>query len=88
MLRLGLVVDPVIEAITRLKFEDGSPSWRLLVPMWWLNLAQDQFCTTWGLRVGHGGSVVVIRTPVRPNSNSAKCNAWKVLNFSSYVVFG
>jgi len=30
--------------------EDGSPPWRLLVPLWWLHLTQDQFCTTWGVR--------------------------------------
>ena len=36
------------------------------------HLAQDQFCTTQGQRVGHGGGVVVTRTPVSPNSNSAE----------------
>ena len=41
-----------------------------------------------GVRVGNGGSVVVIRTPVRPNSDSAKFRAWVVLNYSSYVVLG
>ena len=41
-----------------------------------------------GVRVGHGGGVVVIRTPVRPNSNSAEFRAWVVLNYSSYVVLG
>ena len=41
-----------------------------------------------GLRFFHGGSVVVKRTPVRPNSNSAKFSAWMVLNYSSYVVLG
>ena len=44
--------------------------------------------TTQGVRVGHGGGVVVIRTPVRPNSNSAEFRAWVVLNYSSYVVLG
>ena len=66
--------------------EDGSPPWRLLVPLWWLHLSQDQFCTTRGVRVGHKGSVVVKRTPVRPNSNSAEFHAWVVLNYKSYVV--
>ena len=41
-----------------------------------------------GVWVGHGGGVVVIRTPVRPNSNYAKFHAWVVLNYSSYVVLG
>ena len=48
----------------------------------------DQFCTTWGMQVGDGGGVVVKRTPVRPNSNSAEFRAWLVLNYSSYVVLG
>ena len=39
-------------------------------------------------RPRHGGGVVVIRTPVRPNSNSAEFRAWVVLNYSSYVVLG
>ena len=44
---LGIVADPVIEAIARLEFEDGlSPLWRLLVHLWWPQLAQDQFCPT------------------------------------------
>ena len=68
--------------------EDGSPPWRLLVPLWWPHLAQDQFYTTQGVRFGHGGSVVVKRTPVRPNSNSAGFRTWVVLNYSSYVVLG
>ena len=37
--KLGLVADPVIEAIARLEFEDGSPPWRLLVPFGWLHLS-------------------------------------------------
>ena len=41
-----------------------------------------------GGRVCPRGSVVVIRTPVRPNSNSAESRAWLVLNYSSYVVLG
>ena len=60
--------------------EDRSPPCRLLVLLWRPHLAQDQFCTTRWVRVGHGGSVVVIRTPVRLNSNSAKFRAWVVLN--------
>ena len=34
--KLGLVADPVIEAIARLEFENGlrtSPPWRMLVPL-------------------------------------------------------
>ena len=42
---------------------DGSPPWRLLVPLWRPHLAQDQFCTTRGVRVGHGGGVVVKKDP-------------------------
>ena len=38
--------------------------------------------------VGRGGGVVVIRTPVRPNFNSAEFCTWVVLNYSSYVVLG
>ena len=43
--------------------EDESPPWRLLVTLWRPHLAQDQFCTTRGLRVGHGGGVVVKKDP-------------------------
>ena len=50
--------------------------------MWWLHLAQDQFCTTWWVRVGPGGGVVVSRTPVRPNSDSAELLALVVLDYS------
>ena len=81
-------MDPVVEPISGLEFEDVSPPWRLLVLLWRPQLAQDQFCTTRGVRVGHGGGVVVIRILVRPNSNSAKFRAWVVLNYSSYVVLG
>ena len=80
------VVGSLIQATRTVEFEDGSPPWRLLVPLWWLHLSQDQFCTTQGVRVGHKGGVVVKRTPVRPNSDSAKFHAWVVLNYSSYVV--
>ena len=41
-----------------------------------------------GCRFGHGGSMDIIRTPVRPNSNSVKFGAWVVSNYSSYVVWG
>ena len=51
--------------------EDRSLPWRLLVPLWQPHLAQNQFCTIWGLRVGPGSGVVVSRTTFRPNSNSA-----------------
>ena len=42
--------------------EDGSPPWRLLVPLWWLHQPQDQFQTPLGVHVGSEGSVVVIWT--------------------------
>ena len=79
---LGLVADPVIEPIARLELEAAgtlvvaasSPGSILHHPR--------------GLRVGHGGGVVVIRTPVRPNSNSTEFCALVVLNYSSYVVLG
>ena len=42
-----------------------------------------------GVRVGHGGSSVVVkRALVRPNSNSAEFRASVVLNHSCYVVLG
>ena len=66
--------------------EDRSPPWRLLVPLWWLHLSHDQFCTIRGVQVGHKGGVVVKRTPVRPNSDSTEFHAWVVMNYSSYVV--
>ena len=44
--------------------EDGSPPQRLLVPLWWPHQAEDQFCTTQGVRVGHGCGAIVTRTPV------------------------
>ena len=59
--------------------EDGSLSWRLLVPLWRAHLAQNQFCTTRGVQVGHVGDVVVLRSPVRPNSNSAEFCALQLL---------
>ena len=41
-----------------------------------------------GVQVGHGGGLVVIRTPVRLNSNSAELHTWVVSNYSSYAVLG
>ena len=80
MTRLGLVADPVIEAIARLEFEDGlrtgvlpgSPPWRLLGPLERPHL----WCGC------HGDP------PVRPNSNSAEFRSSVVLNHSCYVVLG
>ena len=71
------VAGSVIQATGMVEFEDGlSPPWRLLVPLWQPHLAQDQFCTTGGVQqVVHEGGLVVIRTPVRPNSNSAEFHA-------------
>ena len=46
------------------------------------HLAQDQFCTTRGVWVGPGGSVVVTRTLVRPNLDSAEFCASVVSNYS------
>ena len=45
--KLGLLVDPVIETITKLEFEDGLRTevlhaWRLLATLWCPHLAQDQ----------------------------------------------
>ena len=66
------VVGSVIQATGTVEFEDGlrtgvledgSPPWRLLVPLWRPHLAQDQFCTTRGVQVGHGSSVVVKKDP-------------------------
>ena len=87
------MVGSVIKGIGMKEFkgwlEDESPPWRLLVPLWWLHPAQDQFCTTGGeAQVGPRGGVVVIRITVRPNSNSTEFHAWVVLNYSSYVVLG
>ena len=94
---LGLVAGPVIEAIARLEFEDGlrtgwledgSPPWRLLVPLWWLHLTQINSAPPGGYRLVIGAMWLSKRTPVRPNSNSAEFRAWVVLNYSSYVVLG
>ena len=90
--QLGLVVDPVIEAIARLEFEDGLRTGVLLGGCW----------CPWGGRTyprintkppgGAGWSWVWCgchKVPIyRPNSNSAEFRAWVVLNYSSYVVLG
>ena len=34
--------------------EDGSPPWRLLIPLWWPHLAHDQFQIPLGVRVAPG----------------------------------
>ena len=44
----------------------------LLVPLWWPHLAQDQFQTPLGVWVAPEGGVVVIRNPVRLNSDFVK----------------
>ena len=61
-IKLGLVVDTIIEAIARLEFEDGSPPWRLLGPLERPHLTYDQYQTPLGVWVGPGGSLVVIGT--------------------------
>ena len=47
----------VIEAIARLRFEDG---------FWQQHLVHDQFQIPLEMQVAPGGGVVVIRTPARP----------------------
>ena len=80
----------VIKEHHQLEFEDGLRTVVLPGGCWYpcCGRTQDQFCTTREVRVGHGGGVVVIRTPVRPNSNSAEFRTWVVLNHSSYEVLG
>ena len=63
-------VDLLIEAIARLEIEDGLRTEVFLGG--WLHLAQDQFQNHLGVWVVPGDSVVVIETPVRPNSDSAE----------------
>ena len=62
--------------------EDSSPPWRLLVPLWWLHLAQDQFQTLLGVRAGTGSSVVVKKDPF-----NTKFQLSKVLHFSGFKSF-
>ena len=87
---LGLVAGPVIEAIARLEFEDGLRTGVLPGGCWYpcggCTYPRINSAPPGGVRVGHKGSVVVKRTPVRPNSDSAEFHAWVVLNYSSYVV--
>ena len=88
---LGLVAGPVIEAIARLEFEDGlrtKSSLNVACTLVAAAPSPESILHHLGVQVGHGGSVVVIRTPVRPNSNSAEFRTWVVLNYSSYVVLG
>ena len=83
---LGLV-DPVIEAMARLEFEDGLRT--RVLPCTLVTAAPSPGSIVHHpVRVGHGGGVVVIRTPVRPNSNSADFCEWVELHYSSYVVLG
>ena len=63
LVRLGLVADPVIEAIARPEFEDGfkvkvfpEGYWAT----WWLHQAQDQLQAPFWVWVGPGSGVVVI----------------------------
>ena len=91
------VADSIIQAIATVEFEDGlrthmwdgSSSWRLLGPFEWPHLAQDQFQTPLGVRVGPGGGVVVIGTLLSDRiPNSAEIPTSVVLNHSCYVVLG
>ena len=78
---LGLVAGPVIEAIARLVFEDGLRTGVLPGGRWY----PCGGCTYPRINSAPLGGVVVKRTPVRPNSDSAEFQAWVVMNYSSYV---
>ena len=87
---LGLVAGPVIAAIARLEFENGLRTGVLpggcQYPCGGCTYPRINSAPTGRVRVGHKGGVVVKRTHVRPNSDSAEFHAWVVLNYSSYVV--
>ena len=70
----GLLEDPVIEAIARLEFEDGLRTEVLPGVCWYpygnrTYIPQDQFQTPLRVRVASLVGVVVIRTPVRSNTD-------------------
>ena len=88
------VAGSVIQATGTVIFEDGLRTGVLPGSCWYpygghikprINSAPPRGCR---LVMERGGGVVVIRTPVRPNSNSAKFRAWLVSNYSSFVVLG
>ena len=80
----------VIKAIVSLEFEDGLRTGVLPGGCWYpcggCTYPRINSAPTGRVRVGHKGGVVVKRTHVRPNSDSAEFHAWVVLNYSSYVV--
>ena len=92
--KLGLIADPVIEAIARLEFENGlrtgwledrSPPWRLLVGA--AATILESILNPPGVAGWSWVECGCHKVP-RPNSNSAEFRAWVVLNHSSYVVLG
>ena len=56
------LVGSVIQAIGMVKFEDGLKTGVLPWPLEWLHQALDQCLTPLEVRVGPGGSVIVIGT--------------------------
>ena len=92
LFQMGLVADPVFQAVVRLEFEDGLRTGVLPGGCWcpWGDRTYPRINTKppWGAGwfwVGCGCHKVPI---YRPNSNSAEFRAWVVLNYSSYVVLG
>ena len=83
-MQLGLVADPVIEAIARLEFENVEAAGTLVA-------AAPNPGSILHQTGGAGwswGQCGCQKSPVRPNSNSAEFREWVVLNNSSYVVLG
>ena len=87
--KLGLVADPVIEAIARLESEDGmrtgvleaAGALRAAAPnLGSISNPPEGASWSWGQCGCHRDP------PVRPNSNSAEFRAPVVLNHSCYVV--
>ena len=73
--------------------EDGSPLWRLLVPLWEPHLYQDQFQTPlvmrplpWSVGWSRRQCSGLLLTPVRSNSKSAKFHSSLLLNYSCFGV--
>ena len=89
---MGLVVDPVIETITTLQFEDGLRMGVLLGGCWALIAAAPSLASIpnrpWGAGWSWGRCGCHRDPPVRLNSNSAEFRTSVVLNHSCYVVLG